>query len=198
MFFSGVVRQLRPQVTAVTSVAVFVLLWNWAVTSGTISSLPLDTDLELQALSLPTLPFTLSSPALGLLLVFRTNAAYARWMAGRDAWARIVSHGKNLVRMASVFCDDVDAVDELSKAVWLYCRTSMNKLSSPDEDEELYKEQVRSMYGEGSSIAKKVISSKDRSIAAWKQLSIQLHSLPASDPKSLIETDKSIIILGEW
>ena len=29
--------------------------------------------------ALPMAPFTLSSPALCLLLVFRTNAAYARW-----------------------------------------------------------------------------------------------------------------------
>ena len=31
-------------------------------------------------MSLPALPFTLASPALGLLLVFRTNASYARWV----------------------------------------------------------------------------------------------------------------------
>ncbi len=29
--------------------------------------------------ALPMAPFTLASPALCLLLVFRTNAAYARW-----------------------------------------------------------------------------------------------------------------------
>jgi len=132
---------------------------------------------------------------LGLLLVFRTNAAYARWMNGRDAWARMGAHGKNLVRMTSVFCSDVDAVDEFSKVVWLYCRTVMNKLSSPFEDEEVYKEQVREVF-QDSSIPERILSSSNRVMAAWKELSVQLHSLPA-DPKSLIETDKSIIILGE-
>jgi predicted membrane chloride channel (bestrophin family) len=31
--------------------------------------------------ALPMAPFTLASPALCLLLVFRSNAAYARWCA---------------------------------------------------------------------------------------------------------------------
>jgi putative membrane protein len=193
MFFSGVVRQLRPQVTVVASVAVFVLSWNWIATND--ASLPLG-NIDLHVLSIPTLPFTLSSPALGLLLVFRTNAAYARWMRGRDAWARMTRHGMNLVRMASVFSSDVDAVDEFSKVVWLYCRTVMNKLSSPYEDEEVYKNQVKEIF-QHSPIAEKVLSSSYPAIAAWKELSVQLHSLPTSDPKSLIETDKSIIILGE-
>lgn len=100
------------------------------------------------------------------------------------------------MRMASVFSSDVDAVDDLSKVVWLYCRTVMNKLSSPVEDEQVYQEQVREIF-QDSPIARNILSSPDPTLAAWKELSIQLHSLPTSDPKSLIETDKSIIILGE-
>lgn len=73
----------------------------------------------------------------------------------------------------------------------------MNKLSSPTEDANVYKQQVKDIYPNGSIIADKVLSSKDPAIAAWKELSVQLHSLPTSDPKSLIETDKSIIIMGE-
>lgn len=195
MFFSGVVRQLRPQMMAVTSVAVLVLTWNWIVTNRATLPLPFN-NFELPMLALPTLPFTLSSPALGLLLVFRTNAAYARWMSGRDSWSRILVHGKNLVRMSSVFSSDVDAVEELSKAVWLYCRSVMNKLSSPDEDEVVYKEQVSRIY-QDSPIGRKVLSSRDRSTAAWKEVSIQLHSLSVSEPKGLLEADKSIIVLME-
>lgn len=193
IFFSGVVRQLRAQVSAVTTIAAIVLAWNYLVTTKT--GLPID-DLGLPVLALPTLPFTLSSPALGLLLVFRTNAAYFRWMQGRDSWSRIVSHGKNLARMTSIFSTDVDAVDEFTKVVWLYCRSVMNKLSSPDEDEELYKKEVREVF-QDSPIGENVIRSPDRAISAWKEMSVQLHSLPTPDPKALIETDKSIIILGE-
>jgi predicted membrane chloride channel (bestrophin family) len=44
------------------------------------------------------IPFTLSSPALALLLVFRTNTVYARWNEARTAWARIEVHLCNLGR----------------------------------------------------------------------------------------------------
>lgn len=191
MFFSGVVRQLRPQVGAVTGVAAAVMGWNIGVVHLAASN-----NIWLPILTLPTVPFTLSSPALGLLLVFRTNAAYTRWMAARDSWARMAAHSKNLVRMGSIFSSDQSAVKDLADASWLYCRTVMNKLSSPVEDEEEYKKEVEERY-QDSSVGTRVIKSKDRVMAAWRQLSLQLHSLPASDPKALIETDKSIIILGE-
>lgn len=178
-------------VGAVTAVAAFVLGWNMGAVELAASN-----DIWLPTLTLPTVPFTLSSPALGLLLVFRTNAAYTRWMAARDSWARMAAHSKNLVRMGSIFSTEQSAVKELSNASWLYCRTVMNRLSSPDEDEEQYKKEVIERY-QNSSIGTRTIKSKDRVMSAWKQLSLQLHSLPASDPKALIETDKSIIILGE-
>lgn len=191
MFFSGVVRQLRPQVGAVTAVAGVVMGWNLCAVSFAASN-----NFWLPMLTLPTVPFTLSSPALGLLLVFRTNAAYARWMSARDSWARMAAHSKNLVRMGSIFSSDQQAVKELSNAAWLYCRSVMNRLSSPDEDEEQYIQEVRERY-QDSPIGTRTIKSKDRVMAAWMQLSLRLHSLPASDPKALIETDKSIIVLGE-
>ena len=217
MFFSGVVRQLRPQVGVVTTVAGLVMLWNVGIVGNAITHPEWSTlfynylhfDLPtLHVIALPTVPFTLSSPALGLLLVFRTNASYARWMEARSTWARIISHGKNLVRMASVFCpNDEEAVLEFSKVVWLYIRTVMNQLSSPEEDEQVYIQEVQQIYNtndnsnsnsnNNDNIGQRILNSPDRATAAWKQLSIQLHSLPASDPKALIETDKSIIILGE-
>lgn len=193
MLFSGVVRQLRPQVLIVTSVAAIVLLWNMIAVPSLPSLQPLTNPIVL-----PPIPFTLSSPALGLLLVFRTNASYARWMEARNTWARMIAHGRNLIRMASVFSDDEEAVQSLGRAVWLYCRSVMNQLSSPDEDESAYEEEIFSVYGEESDLAKRIVSSPDRTLAAWKQLSIELHGLPkVADPKALIETDKSIIILGE-
>ena len=185
LFFSGVVRQLRPQVTAVSAVALFVLMWN----IGLVSNIEANQDIavDLPVIALPILPFTLSSPALGLLLVFRTNAAYTRWMISRDSWSRIT---------ASVFSTDQQAVKEFSKIVYLYCRSVMNQLSSPDEDEEKYIEEVKALYQE-SPIGTQICESNNRAMVAWKHLSVQLHSLPVADPKALIETDKSVIILGE-
>ena len=66
----------------------------------------------LPMLSFPSLPFSLTSPSLGLLLVFRTNTAYARWKDSRVAWSSISSKAFNLMRQgASYFSDQQLAVD---------------------------------------------------------------------------------------
>lgn len=207
MFFSGVVRQLRPQVGITTTVATVVLLWNVGVLQMLLHNGELTIPnggplVALRPVALPTLPFTLSSPALGLLLVFRTNASYARWNEARTTWGKIVSHAGNLVRMSSVFSDDREAVERFSRIVWLYVRTVMNRLSSPEEDEEAYREQVAEVffdddYDDDDSVARRVASSPRRTAAAWRELTIALHDLPASDPKPLLETDKSVIVLGD-
>ena len=53
--------------------------------------------------------------ALSLLLVFRTNTSYARWLEARQAWGRIVSHCRNIMRQATLWLEDDDpsALDEL-------------------------------------------------------------------------------------
>ncbi len=43
--------------------------------------------------------------ALGLLLVFRTNASYDRWWEGRKLWGSIVNTCRNLARLAAVHLD---------------------------------------------------------------------------------------------
>lgn len=45
---------------------------------------------------------TLVGVALGLLLVFRTNASYDRWWEGRKLWGGIVNETRNLTRLALV------------------------------------------------------------------------------------------------
>lgn len=46
------------------------------------------------------------STALGLLLVFRTNASYDRWWEGRKLWGTMVNTCRNLARSASVHLAD--------------------------------------------------------------------------------------------
>ena len=45
---------------------------------------------------------SLIGPALGLLLVFRTNSSYDRWWEGRKLWGSIVNTSRNLARAVSV------------------------------------------------------------------------------------------------
>jgi ion channel-forming bestrophin family protein len=77
MFTSGVIRGLWLEIGSVSLVSTVVFLLNTAILSGALE--PTVPASESYMLALPSLPFQLSSPALGLLLVFRTNTVYSRW-----------------------------------------------------------------------------------------------------------------------
>lgn len=212
LFYSGIVRQLKEELALVALSAALIIFWNdfillsdAAGTSDWISILP--------RLSLPALPFTLCSPALGLLLVFKTNASYARWLEGRNTWAKIISQARNIVRMTTTFVDvsriDDDgrkSIQDLSNAVWLLCRSLMNDLSGP-EDEECFRREVTKIYmnsnpcegdekGGDSELVANIMKSSDRTMAALAQSSRALDAVPI-DEKRRVEIDKSLVIIGD-
>ena len=82
IFSSGVVRSLYPEVGAVATVSLVCIAWNAALFGYIdLSNAPQPGVFGAGAphflrLELPAQIFTLTSPALGLLLVFRTNASY--------------------------------------------------------------------------------------------------------------------------
>lgn len=194
IFFSGIVRQMQQEVLLVSSAAVAVVLWNSVlVPSGAAAGM-------LPSVSLPSLPFTLSSPALGLLLVFRTNSSYARWLEARVKWGTIITQSRNMVRMATTFCDVNDpkarkALEYLALSTWTFSRTFMNALSGPEDNVE-YEEELHSAYPDGSSFVTDLLSTPDRSIAALTELSLALDAIPI-DEKRRVEIDKSIVIIGD-
>lgn len=57
-------------------------------------------------ISIPPSVHGLVGTALGLLLVFRTNASYDRFWEGRKLWGGMVNETRNLVRSASVFLSE--------------------------------------------------------------------------------------------
>eukprot|EP00903_Cladosiphon_okamuranus_P011340 g10689.t1 len=50
-------------------------------------------------------PHTLLGSALGLLLVFRTNAAYQRFQEGRKLWEEVLNISRDIARMSSLYED---------------------------------------------------------------------------------------------
>jgi len=67
-------------------------------------------------LAIPSLLHSLVGLALGLLLVFRTNASYDRFWEGRKLWGGIVNETRNLVRSAAVLLRaHPDLVQELAR-----------------------------------------------------------------------------------
>lgn len=63
-------------------------------------------DRYVQPVGVPSTVHTLIGVALGLLLVFRTNASYERFWEGRKLWGGIVNESRNLARAAAAFLRD--------------------------------------------------------------------------------------------
>jgi putative membrane protein len=64
-------------------------------------------------LDAPATPHTLVGVALGLLLVFRTNASYDRFWEGRKLWGAIVNATRNVARGAASLYRGDELFDEL-------------------------------------------------------------------------------------
>lgn len=54
-------------------------------------------------IAIPSVVHTLIGLALGLLLVFRTNASYDRFWEGRKLWGGVVNETRNLIRSSEAF-----------------------------------------------------------------------------------------------
>ncbi|KAF8780285.1 hypothetical protein HU200_001963 [Digitaria exilis] len=84
-FSSRVILSLAPPVSAFTAFAAAIATYN--------------TLLPAYALTASSLPYQLTAPALALLLVFRTEASYARFDEGRKAWMRVLAAAADLAGM---------------------------------------------------------------------------------------------------
>lgn len=97
---SSLLRRLQGPLFILNSVSAFVLLYTMlAVPQG----YPL--------ISLQTLPFTLSSFALGLLLAYRANQATLRYIKARDLWGDMLNISRDLTQMSSQWARYDDFVD---------------------------------------------------------------------------------------
>lgn len=85
--------------------------------------------LNIHPIGIPSIVHTLVGLALGLLLVFRTNASYDRFWEGRKLWGGIVNETRNLIRASEAFLIEAP---ELRKelALWMlaFVYAAMNSL----------------------------------------------------------------------
>mmetsp|Transcript_34758 Transcript_34758/g.51154 ORF Transcript_34758/g.51154 Transcript_34758/m.51154 type:complete len:426 (+) Transcript_34758:75-1352(+) len=204
MINSGVYKSLGREVFATTAIATFLVVFN-ALTGGytdfdgvqheaIISSLP--------QLTLPLTPFTLLSPSLGLLLVFRTNSSYGRWDEARKFWGLNINHTRDLNRMATAWYGNegdpwdgtefmgapsskAQAIDpaerqyllgQISLMTWAFVRSMKRHLSPPDEDEEDYIAELKSRLTPEQADA--IISATHRPNRALFDLSVAIEKLP--------------------
>lgn len=115
---SGVIRGLVRQALMVAALSSIVVFYNVLVEMKFFGpqSMPL--------LTFPALPFTLTSSSLGLLLVFRTNTAYARWNEARLNWSHISAKTFDVMRQCLAWLADKETVAKTVRYLVAFARTS--------------------------------------------------------------------------
>ena len=131
MFRSGIIKGLWLEIGSVTLVALIVFLANLLIRTGALRPLLPPTAM----LALPAMPFQLTSPALGLLLVFRTNTVNTRWRQARMAWERIESVCCSVARQGMAYLELADKEEHARRVVALAhaCRAQFRPGAAGEE-----------------------------------------------------------------
>jgi putative membrane protein len=97
-------------------------------------------DMKVRQVGISSLMHQLVGLALGLLLVFRTNASYDRFWEGRKLWGGMVNECRNLVRLAMTHFRDREMLIRLTRLTAAFPYASMHQLrgtSGTSNDAEL-------------------------------------------------------------
>uniref|UniRef100_A0A7S3L7Z1 Bestrophin homolog n=1 Tax=Amphora coffeiformis TaxID=265554 RepID=A0A7S3L7Z1_9STRA len=188
IFKSGVYKNLTREVGTTTLIATFVVAYNAIVGGyqdfeGT-KHAALISSQYLPVLTLPMTAFTLTSPSLGLLLVFRTNTSYQRWDEARKNWGMNINHTRDLVRMANAYYDKTAATEEereddlnhVALCTWAFVRAMKRHLSPVEEDEEDFQKEIKEKLPEKQ--AEMMIKAVHRPNRALQDLSYAIDDLP--------------------
>jgi predicted membrane chloride channel (bestrophin family) len=185
---SGVYRNMCREVITTVGVATFICVYN-AITGGYTDFQGVEHAALIQSdvlpmLQLPLTPFTLASPSLGLLLVFRTNTSYKRWDEARKNWGMNINHTRDLVRMGNAFYDSTNTTPQqrqedlnyLALCTWSFVRCMKRHLSPEDEDEADFKNELYEKLPYNQ--AKNIIKAAHRPNRALQDLSYAIDALP--------------------
>jgi len=128
--------------------------------------------------------FTLVSPSLGLLLVFRTNTSYQRWDEARKNWGMNINHTRDLVRMANAYYDSTGISEEeraedlkhTALCTWAFVRAMKRHLSPEEEDEQAFQIELYEKLPQEQ--AQMIINAAHRPNRALQDLSYAIDNLP--------------------
>lgn len=119
------------------------------------------------AFKIPALGHTLIGVALGLLLVFRTNASYDRFWEGRRLLGGFANRTRDLMRQIVAFTDGNDATaakerEELQRLVVLLYRLTAQSLR-----DERSLDSVSDLLGSGERSALESVVNRPAIVASW-------------------------------
>mmetsp|Transcript_34650 Transcript_34650/g.67912 ORF Transcript_34650/g.67912 Transcript_34650/m.67912 type:complete len:586 (-) Transcript_34650:479-2236(-) len=182
---SSVLRALWFDISLVTTVATGVLLWNHGLDDGIIKSWALaqpSFDKEVVEgffktaphAKLPLAPFTLSSSALSLLLVFRTNGAFQRFFEARSLWGAVINYSRNMVRQGSMHLTNSRDLEELTRRTIAFSRALKLHLRYEDNKEDVGRREFERLLGKKE--ADRLLASKHRPCQSISDLTNLLRS----------------------
>uniref|UniRef100_A0A7S3RUQ3 Uncharacterized protein n=1 Tax=Emiliania huxleyi TaxID=2903 RepID=A0A7S3RUQ3_EMIHU len=201
---SGIIQSLRNEVTFVTMAAVFVVAINMLLVSyqdfDGVSHVGALANSNIRSVSLPALPFSIASPALSLLLVFRTNTGYSRWNEARTLWGGLINNCRNVVRQANTFFPDdphhVMLKQRLAAETAAFIRALRNFLRGPTDDDTLRSE-LYELVGAGHmtpATVEKGMAASNRPMFFLSAMSATLRKAEI-DPMKAARVDASISVL---
>lgn len=160
---SGVLRGLLLEALVVFAAALGVCAWNHlgvdigAGKWGPVSGLGFTGEFILKhRAELNPLLLQLTSPALGLLLVFRTNSAYARWWEARTIWGGVVNKSRDIARHALIWFDRTEGDEATANYIQEVCAFSvalMHHLRLPEMKNDGSEEYMKSTAAARESLA---------------------------------------------
>ena len=127
---SVILRGLGVQTLFVTLFSLLIVSYNTVVE---MKKFPIPMPL----LSFPALPFALTSSSLGLLLVFRTNAAYSRWKDARISWALISARAFDLMRQGMIWIPNPSIKSKLIRYTVAFAKVTKWHLGHQGNDRRL-------------------------------------------------------------
>jgi len=83
------------------------------------------------SLTLPALPFTLSSFVLGLLVTFRTNTSSNRYTLARNNWGDMLNVSRDLIQQAFLWTKDEEKARDFARWVPAFSLATMCHLRDP-------------------------------------------------------------------
>jgi putative membrane protein len=197
---SGIVRQLGKEISFVAGSAFFICVWNVFSVGGYDDFQGIHQAVEngLPTLQLPKEPFSLSSPSLALLLVFRTNTAFKRWDEGRKAWGAIINSCRTCLRTGTTWADKEaggtkENLELLADAVWSFPRSLQFHMLGPLEDGADYARDLQNL--KNKKFARSLLAVRHKPTRSLKEITSVLAATSFKSVVYQIETEKAVTVL---
>jgi len=163
-FNSSVLRALWFDISIIVSLATALLVYNHILTDGLVLNWiqqymtaeefepeqiaqAAETFKNIPKLQLPLSPFTLSSPSLGLLLVFRTNGAFQRFFEARALWGSVINYSRNCAAQGARYLTTKKDIEEFCRRTIVFSRSLKLHLRYESDKEEVGRAEMERLLG---------------------------------------------------